>query len=57
MFTVFVPSIAIFFLSIFWLGLKKESNYPIINYKGELKDISWDKKCIKKIIGYFCIEN
>lgn len=25
--------------------------------KGELKDIPWDKKCIKKIIGYFCIEN
>jgi hypothetical protein len=21
---------------------------------GELKDIPWDKKCIKKIIGYFC---
>ena len=21
---------------------------------GELKDISWNKKCIKKIIGYFC---
>ena len=21
---------------------------------GELKDIPWNKKCIKKIIGYFC---
>ena len=21
---------------------------------GELKDIPWNKKCIKKIVGYFC---